>query len=308
MLGSLVRSISAIMAGHYSGRVVDDEALEETLQAESSWAFRLAPSQLTWFLVLGALFWAGGLFGLAVPFLYRIPYHFVVGAGMAALLMPAGWYAIRVWRGRHDVIVADETGIARARPDGRRTFIPWGDLVRVREREFFHRLELVGTLDRTIPIEYLVEDFEALVLIIQRQAPQLRDRHVALREFHRHAGPLVGIALIGVATLLVEQWLFYYWAIGAALVGAGLARQIWRLGVGIREVELRSFVRSRRIPYARIEKIVLTRTRESHHPVFAVFLYLAGGETVGLATFREGVWALFDSLAEAWEQGRHLPG
>lgn len=294
------------MTGDYSRGLAGDEALDRARPDEWSWTFRLVPSQLTWFLGGGVLFWTAAVLGLAGLLLHRLPHPLVIAAAIVALFV-VGWYAARMWRGRHDVIVVDQHGIARRHPGGRSTVIPWGELGRVRERELLHRLELVGTLGRTIPIEYLMEDFEALVLIIQRQAPQLRDRHVTTRVFHRQPGPLIGIVITGAVILLVGPWLVYYWALGAVLIGAGLARQTWRLHVGGRDVGLRSLVRSRRIPYAGIERIVLTRTRESHHPVCAVFLYLAGGEVVGLATFREGAWALFDALAHAWEQGRHLP-
>jgi hypothetical protein len=277
------------------------------------------PKSIKWFCLIGVLFfWGMAFLGLALPYIQpsKNTYEWILGPVLAVVFIPLGWYCFKVWRKCDAYVRVSETEITYLSPHGEQISLHWRDLFALKERVLLQRLELYDTRgQKVMNLEYQLEDFDRLIQLIQRDAPQLREKHVIYKVFHRHGyvrsmllGSCIFFAIFGLFILYKSNTLMgLVFLVFAALSLATSLREISRVTVGQTETTLTYPLWERKVPYGQIVDITLKTVIGGQGNVsITVIIKRYKGKDIKLSMIKEGSLVLFDALQAAWESGKSI--
>jgi hypothetical protein len=233
-----------------------------------------------------------------------------LGAMGIALFGTFAVVVLHIIRKLDDQVEVDETAITYVSRNGDHLRMPWSDIRRVVPREKLQRLELYDFTNRSMRLEYQIEDFSVLRTLIEEHLRRLLEASAQQTTFRKSTANLVSWLAIAA-----------FWLIP---VCAGLAtgsRQLVVLGVvfivvwliplastpnAVRltedAIEVRYPFRTHKLKFEDIRDISVKDFHSRGNTIATAVVSLDGNKTVGLSQFRDGHLVLHRALRSAWEK------
>jgi hypothetical protein len=257
--------------------------------------------------IFGAVFWF--VLGLIPAFLIVISSEWkwplkILIISIPLMAMVAGWYCLWVVGIANDYIQVGKTGITYVPKKGQPKFLLWGNISKIRERDFLKQSELYDSLGKKpMILGYQLENSDRLRRIVYKNIGHLR--YVLQKEFYWRAsvyGSYVAVLLFcgGGAVLSFQkpksELLAAISFVGiAAYFVMELLKEIRKVSIESKAVTLTYLLWKKNIPYAEISDILIENTRFG-----TVFIKQHNGKMFKLMGFKNGGIILFDALRTAW--------
>ena len=224
-------------------------------------------------------------------------------------------WCVTMFRRADDEVVLDDSSIAYRVPGRSTVILSWPEVTGVRARDLLQRLDLSDvTGTRRIVLAYQMENFGRLRLIIRERTTPPATAGPPRRVFARSPGSMLLSLHWPLIFVLVSAW---YWRQGGSPYGVlfCVAWGLWTLLAPPWRVRLRDDAVavdwlgwSRRIPYTdivavRIRDLKGIPDKETTGGVATVMIETVRGGVIKLAEFKEGSFALYRALDEAWRRG-----
>jgi hypothetical protein len=218
----------------------------------------------------------------------------------------------RIWWRRREQVRTDAVQLVWSpRPQSHRTMC-WANVVDIHEYPFRQRIELTDLSGQRIPLEYQLTGFGQLREIIRRNTPHLRERHVLIREFHRHAflrwiNVPVAVFFAGLAAAGALRGEAFAVAGGVGFVifaAVGYARELRSVDVGPGALVLRRPIRSTEVPWREVRAVELLDVPGRAGPVQTVRIQVRDGKSIDLNMMAKGTIPLFDAVEARWRRAR----
>ena len=213
------------------------------------------------------------------------PAHtYAVSAIATVLLSFLTWYGHRTVKAfPFNSVAIDDDGIWQAHLGKERGLIPWSDVVKVREREYMQRLDLLGRSGVTLlKVEYQLALFDQLRSIIdqktasQFELPSIPVTYAKTRAYHffNLAAP-IGFGLLGWYVIQTNAFVVYVVMVGIVIaVGYEYLTTAWKVTIDKKHLHIQFPATSRTYFYPELESVQICDSfyQGVRHPEVGVFV------------------------------------